>query len=378
MTFKTKKSGYLLLEDGTRFDGDRFYGDSIGLGEAVFNTSHSGYQEILTDPSYYKQIMTFTAPHIGNVGINDEDVESDKVQAAGAVVRALSPGPSNWRAKGELSEWLKVSGVPLLTGADTRSITLHLRTRGAMRAGLFPGDFPEDRALEEVKLSQKMEGLDLASLVTCSKPYDFIPKNLNTRWYERLTSGEKCRVAVLDFGVKTNILRELARRGCHVKVFPSKIPAETILEGGFDGVMLTNGPGDPVAVTYAIETIRSLIGKKVIFGICLGHQLISLAAGLERFKLPFGHRGANHPVRREADKVIEITSQNHGFAMKPDNVPAGWEITHINLNDGTVEGLEHQELPIFSIQYHPEASPGPHEGLNYFDKFVRYMRNAKD
>ncbi|MFC1862673.1 glutamine-hydrolyzing carbamoyl-phosphate synthase small subunit [Thermodesulfobacteriota bacterium] len=377
MSIDSHIGGYLLFEDNSHFEGESFYGTMPTFGEAVFNTSHSGYQEILTDPSYCRQIMVFTAPHIGNVGVNKEDVESGEVQVAGAVVRSLSPRPQNWRSEEALSSWLKTSGRPLLAGADTRSITLHLRTRGAMRAGLFPGNYPPDQALEEVKSSSSMEGSDLASQVTCKSPYDYDPGELDNRWYHQFSNGEGCQVALLDFGVKTNILRELARRSCHVTVFPSTTDADTILNGGFQGVMLSNGPGDPAAVTYAIKTIRTLIGKIPIFGICLGHQLLSLSAGLETYKLPFGHRGANHPVRREEDKVIEITSQNHGFAVDPDKMTPEWRITHINLNDGTVEGLQHNGLPIFSIQYHPEASPGPHEGTGYFDKFIRNMRHAQ-
>lgn len=377
MSIDSHISGYLLFEDNNRFEGESFYGRAPTFGEAVFNTSHSGYQEILTDPSYSRQIMVFTAPHIGNVGVNKEDVESDKVQVSGAVVRSLSPRPRNWRSEESLSLWLNKSGKPLLTGADTRSITLHLRTRGAMRAGLFPEDYPTDQALEEVQNSPNMEGSDLASQVTCKSSYDFDPNEIDNDWYQRISSGEGCRVALIDFGVKTNIMRELARRGCSVTVFPSTTNADTILKQGFHGVMLSNGPGDPAAVTYAIETVKTLIGKIPIFGICLGHQLLSLAAGLETYKLSFGHRGANHPVQREEDKVIEITSQNHGFAVDPDKVTSDWNITHINLNDGTVEGLQHNNLPIFSIQYHPEASPGPHEGSTYFDKFIRNMRHAK-
>ena len=369
--------GYLLLEDGSRFDGETFFGTVPVFGEAVFNTSHSGYQEILTDPSYCRQIMVFTAPHIGNVGVNQEDIESGKIQVAGAVVRALSPKPRNWRAQEGLSSWLEARGAPLLTGADTRSITLHIRTRGAMRAGLFPGNFPVDKALEQVKASPSMEGSDLASEVTCGEPYSVDLGELDPHWYPHLSNGAGCRVAVLDFGLKTNILRELLRRGCDVTVFPATTPSERILTSGFHGVLISNGPGDPAAVTNGIDTVRALIGKIPLFGICLGHQLLSLAAGLETFKLPFGHRGANHPVLRKQDNVIEITSQNHGFAVNAEKVTSEWRITHINLNDGTVEGLQHRDQPTFSIQYHPEASPGPHEGSGYFDTFIRDMRHAQ-
>ena len=370
--------GYLLLEDGTQFPGDALYGNAPSFGEAVFNTSHSGYQEILTDPSYRRQIMVFTAAHIGNVGVNPEDVESNRVQAAGAVVRNLSPKPRSWRAQGDLRSWMEKAGLPLLVGADTRAITLRLRSRGAMRAGIFSAATPPKEALEQVGASMEMTGADLASEVTCANPYHFDSGSLNPAWHPAGNSCGGLRVAVLDFGVKLNILRKLACHSCDVTVLPAKTSAEDILTGDYHGVLISNGPGDPAAITYGIETVRQLIGKMPLFGICLGHQLLSLAAGMETFKLPFGHRGANHPVRREADQIIEITSQNHGFAVRPEGLGKEWRITHINLNDHTVEGLEHIKLPVFSIQYHPEASPGPHDGLNYFDRFIREMRHAQE
>lgn len=377
MNTKRFNGGYFLLEDGARFPGEALYGPTPAFGEAVFNTSHSGYQEILTDPSYCRQIMVFTAPHIGNVGVNSEDVESSHVHVTGAVVRNLAPQPRSWRAEGDLRSWLNEAGVPLLVGADTRAITLHLRTRGAMRAGLFTADTPVDEALKQVKKSPSMVGADLTSEVTCVDSYTFTLSSPDSQWYQPLESGKGLHVAVLDFGVKRNILRELARRNCEVTVLPAQTSAEDIAAGSFHGVLMSNGPGDPAAVGYGIETVRNLIGKLPLFGICLGHQLLSIAAGLQTFKLPFGHRGANHPVRRESDGIIEITSQNHGFAVHPDGLEEDWSITHINLNDGTVEGLEHIELPVFSIQYHPEASPGPHDSLGYFDRFIREMRYAQ-
>ncbi len=371
------KGGYLLFEDGERFSGETFYGSAPVFGEAVFNTSHSGYQEILTDPSYCRQIMVFTTPHIGNVGVNNEDVESAKVQAAGAVVRNLSPKPRNWRAEMDLLSWLDNAGIPLLVGANTRAITLHIRKQGAMRAGLFPANISVVKAIEQVKSSPDMIGADLASEVTCKVSYIFSSLSLDSRWVPRQEDGNGLRVAVLDFGVKRNILRELVRRGCEVTALPADTPAEDLIEARFNGVLISNGPGDPAAVTYGIKTVRSLIGKLPMFGICLGHQLLALAAGLKTFKLPFGHRGANHPVRRIADGAVEITSQNHGFAVKSKDIKGKWRITHTNLNDSTVEGLEHVEYPIFSVQYHPEASPGPHDSLNYFDRFVQEMMDAK-
>jgi carbamoyl-phosphate synthase small subunit len=374
---KHPSGGYLLLEDGSRFPGEALLGPAPVFGEAVFNTSHSGYQEILTDPSYRRQIMVFTAVHIGNVGVNDQDVESSRVQAAGAVVRNLAPHPRSWRSQGDLASWLDQAGAPLLVGADTRAITLHLRQTRAQRAGLFPTETPVSQALDQVKASPDMLGADLTTEVSCQESYFFGPANLDSPWHPVNNDCVDLRVAVLDFGVKLNILRKLAARGCNVTILPAMTPVETILDGNFDGVLLSNGPGDPAAVGYGIETVRSLIGRLPIFGICLGHQLLSLAAGLETFKLPFGHRGANHPVRREADLTVEITSQNHGFAVRPDGVSKEWRITHVNLNDGTMEGLEHAELPVFSVQYHPEASPGPHDSLLYFDRFIQEMRHAQ-
>lgn len=373
LTHTAHKGGYLLLEDGSIFEGETFFGQKPVLGEVIFNTSHSGYQEILTDPSYNRQIMVFTAPHIGNVGINNEDFESEKIQVAGTVIRSLCLNPSNWRSTDAMLSWLQAGNVPLLDGADTRSITLHIRTRGAMRGGIFPGDFPVSRAAEKVNASPLMEGADLTADVTCAGQYFFIPDELDPDWYSQVPNGKGLKVAVLDFGVKKNILRELYRRGCGVSVFSAATPPDHLLEGDFHGLLISNGPGDPAAVEYGIKTIREMIGRIPIFGICLGHQLLALSAGLSTYKMPFGHRGSNHPVMRMQDKTIEITSQNHGFAVNPDGLPPEWEITHINLNDGTVEGIRHRELPMFSIQYHPEASPGPHEGKGYFDQFIRDM-----
>ncbi len=376
MLFKQGKSGYLILEDGVVFYGDYMYNPQETFAEAVFNTSHSGYQEILTDPSYSNQFLVFTAPHIGNVGINSEDYESSRVQAAGAVLRNLSPLPRNWRSETGFVKWLAESNIPLLVGANTRGITLHLRKHGAMRAGLFPKDVSLEDALEKVRRSESMAGADLASRVTCQSQYSYKFDSAQSRWHRADESGRGLKVAVLDFGVKKNILQELTCRGCDVTVLPAQTSADEIIKGGYHGLLASNGPGDPAAVKYAIDTVRELIGKLPLFGICLGHQILSLAAGLQTFKLPFGHRGSNHPVRRESDKQIEITSQNHGFAVRSEGIGNDWRITHLNLNDATVEGIEHTKLPLFSIQYHPEASPGPHDSLNYFDRFVQEMKSA--
>lgn len=378
MNLKAQPGGYLLLEDGSKFTGDTFFGNGPALAEAVFNTSHTGYQEIISDPSYYRQLVVFTAPHIGNVGINREDIESVNHRAAGVVVRSLPANPRNWRATDGLGQWLLEQEIPILVGANTRGITLRLRDHGAMRAGIFPPDFDEREALKMITASIPMEGADLASLVSCDTPYQFDKTAIDPAWHPFSNHGDRLRVAVLDFGVKLNILRELASRGCELTVLPAKTKAEQIIAGNYDGLMLSNGPGDPASVTYAIETIRSLLKTELpIFGICLGHQLLSLAAGGDTFKLPFGHRGSNHPVRCEDDQTIEITSQNHGFAVKPERFGSDWHVTHVNLNDHTIEGLRHATRPIFSIQYHPEASPGPHEGHTYFDQFIKGMHHAK-
>ncbi len=377
MTHRPQRSGYALFEDGSRFDGDRFVGPSGVCGEAVFNTSHSGYQEILSDPSYHRQVVVFTAPHIGNVGVNAEDMESSQIRASGALVRDLVWRPRNWRAQRPLHDWTEEHGVPLLVGVDTRAVTVHIRSHGAMRIGLFEAGVDEKAALEVVRKSSSMLGANLASEVSCQSAYQYLPEELPEEWYPPVKAGDGLTVGVIDYGVKTNILRELYRRGCNVEVLQATATASEILDRKLDGVLLSNGPGDPEPLDFAAETVGELLPHLPIFGICLGHQILSLAAGLRTFKLPFGHRGANHPVLRESDKTVEITSQNHGFAVDADGVTDPWQITHINLNDGTVEGLAHDELPVFSIQYHPEASPGPREGFTYFDDFIRLMLNAK-
>lgn len=382
MILRRKSEGFLILEDGTSFPAEEFWGHDPKIGEAVFNTSHSGYQEILTDPSYREQIMVFTAPHIGNVGVNDEDMESGKVQVTGAIVRSLSPRPSSWRSQKSLPEWMDQADRPMLTGVDTRSVTFHLREAGAMRAGMFPSDVDQKDALDQVLASPSMEGADLATTAGCSQPYDFTEKDVLNRFRPTDKISSDLRVAVLDLGVKRAILEELARRGCQVRVLPALTPFEQIRDGGFHGVLISNGPGDPAAAKEPVKTVTAILewaksSSTPIFGICMGHQLLSLAAGMETFKLRFGHRGSNHPVRRESDKQVEITSQNHGFAVKPEGLADDFEISHINLNDKTVEGLVHKENPIFSIQYHPEASPGPLDGLNYFDRFLQNMQQFK-
>jgi carbamoyl-phosphate synthase small subunit len=304
-------------------------------------------------------------------------MESEKIQAAGAIVRSLPPSPRNWRKEKSIVAWVTESQMPILTGVNTRALTIHIRSRGAMRAGIFTNAVPSDDALRMVKDLPSMQGADLAKDVTCMDVYKYENENLNERWHPVTGDKNNCRVAVLDFGIKRNILNELYIRGCDVTVYPGNTGSRQILDKEYDGLFISNGPGDPAAVTYGIDTVRDLIDNIPVFGICLGHQILSLAAGFQTYKLPFGHRGANHPVMNNFKGTVEISSQNHGFAVNPENSPVGWRITHTNLNDGTVEGLEHEELPLFSIQYHPEASPGPHEGKIYFDRFIEEMINAK-
>ncbi|MDR3237571.1 MAG: glutamine-hydrolyzing carbamoyl-phosphate synthase small subunit [Spirochaetia bacterium] len=351
------KTCFLILEDGTEFKGKSFGCEDAVCGEIVFNTSMSGYQEILTDPSYNGQIITMTYPMIGNYGVNPEDVESSKVQASGFVVKEYSKSYSNFRAVMPLSDYLVQSGVPAIEGVDTRKLTKIIRNRGAMRAGIF---FEQKGALETLLAHPQMAGLDLASGVSCGEPYVFSKRE------------NAPQVAVFDFGVKTNILRLLDKAGFSVKVYPAKTSLRQALDEGASAVFLSNGPGDPEAVTYAADLVRDIAREKIpAFGICLGHQIIGLGLGALTYKLKFGHRGANQPVRNFLTGNIEISSQNHGFAVSYDsmkNMP-DIELTHINLNDNTVEGLRHKTLPIISVQHHPEASPGPHDALYLFEQF---------
>ncbi len=364
--------GFLLLEDGRRFDGHVIGAPGIALGEAVFNTSMTGYQEVLTDPSYAGQIVTMTYPLIGNYGVNEEDAESSKIQVAGFVVRELARRYSNWRADRSLDDYLRSQGIVALSGVDTRALTIHLRSAGAMRAAIAPATEEQAEVLARVLDHPHMEGLDLTCAVSTPEPYDTEPV------------GEgRFHVLAYDFGIKRNSQRLLAERGCRVTTLPSTTPAEAILEQAPDGFFLSNGPGDPDAVEPALETIRRLAERGIpIFGICLGHQLMARAFGGRTFKLLFGHRAGNHPVRRLDDGAVEITSQNHGFAVTrgPGDAVEGapaLRVTHVNLNDETMEGLEHRELPVFSVQYHPEAAPGPHDSRYLFDRFVDSMRRNR-
>ena len=373
----------LVLENGTIFDGEAFGAtDRETTGEVVFNTSITGYQEILTDPSYAGQIVTMTYPQIGNYGINEEDMESVKPQVAGFVVKEYIDAYSNFRAQRSLGSWLAEHGILGIQGVDTRMLTRMIRTTGAMRGIISTVETDEAVLLERVRSAPKMQGLDLAKDVTIAKEYawdavDKTPFALQPD-FRGLAPGKRWNVVVYDYGVKHNILRRLASYGCSLTVVPASFSAEDVLGMNPDGVFLSNGPGDPAAVRYAIENIKKLIGKRPIFGICLGHQLLALALGGKSYKLKFGHRGANHPVKNLLTNEIEITSQNHGFAIDPDSLdPATIEITHTNLNDNTNEGLRHRQLPVFSVQYHPEASPGPHDSDYLFAEFIRLMEDER-
>jgi carbamoyl-phosphate synthase small subunit len=369
------KAAKLALQDGTVFTGRSFGADGEKSGEVVFNTAMSGYQEILTDPSYKGQIVTMTYPHIGNYGVNEEDFESGKPWIEGFVAREFSPMASNQRATARLDEFFRRHGIMAIDDIDTRALTRRLRLDGSMNGVLSTVDLDDARLVAKAKAIPSMGGLDLVKYVTCDRP---------RHWKEFLThdAGAKrpptrFKVGLIDCGAKFNILRELLALGCDVTVHPANATAKDLEV--YDGVMLSNGPGDPAAVTYTIDAVRGLLKKeKPIFGICLGHQILGLAMGAKTFKLPFGHHGANHPIKRLTDGKVEITSQNHGFAVDEKTLKeAGGEVTHINLNDGAVEGLRHLSLPAFSVQYHPEAAPGPHDAHYLFDQFIKNMEATK-
>ncbi|MCX6134079.1 MAG: glutamine-hydrolyzing carbamoyl-phosphate synthase small subunit [Ignavibacteriales bacterium] len=372
----------LALENGTVFTGESFGAAGEATGEVVFNTSMTGYEEILTDPSYAGQIVTMTYPLIGNVGINSEDLESAKPQVSAFIVKEYFDFYSNFRATGSLGAWLISHNIVAIQGIDTRMLTKMIRTVGALRGVISTVDLDDTSLIAKAKGSLMMDGLDLAKVVTTRDLYnwsevDRTPFALKTIG-NRNGDGRRWNVVVYDYGVKQNILRRLTSYGCELTVVPASFAAEKVLELEPDGIFLSNGPGDPSAVKYGIQNIKKIVGKKPIFGICLGHQLLALALGGKTFKLKFGHRGANHPVKNLRTEGIEITSQNHGFAVDPSSLDTKTiEITHTNLNDGTNEGLRHKELPIFSVQYHPEASPGPHDSDYLFEQFVAMMERER-
>jgi carbamoyl-phosphate synthase small subunit len=372
------KKALMVLEDGQIFKCQSFTGPGEAIGEVVFNTGMSGYQEVLTDPSYRGQLVTMTYPLIGNYGVNPEDIESDHIQVSAFLVKEYQPFHSNYRCEQSLADYLKNAGILGVDNFDTRALTRHIRTQGAMRALISTEDLNPESLLERVKKHPTMNGQDLAKVVSTESPYrwkngqpDMRPLTLDSSvWEDR---SQPC-VVVLDFGIKYNILRSLANHGCHIVVVPASTTASDLQNMAPDGIFLSNGPGDPAPVKYAIQTIKDVLDYRPIFGICLGHQLLSLALGAETYKLKFGHRGINQPVRNYATNRIEITSQNHGFAVTQESLQdCNLEMTHINLNDNTVEGFRHRKLPLFAVQYHPEASPGPHDSRYLFNQFINLM-----
>ncbi|HET6232727.1 MAG TPA: glutamine-hydrolyzing carbamoyl-phosphate synthase small subunit [Longimicrobiaceae bacterium] len=361
------ENAVLMLEDGRTFRGETYGAEGTAFGEVVFNTSMTGYQEVLTDPSYTGQLVAMTYPLIGNYGVNPEDEESPRPRVAGFVVHEASPTFSSWRSRESLHDYLARSGVVGISGVDTRALTRHIRSLGAMRGAIAPASVDADELLARIRGQHAMEGLDLATGASTAHRY-VVPADGDTRY----------RVLAYDFGVKSHSLQLLAQRGCEVTVIPAATSVDEIVAAGADGMFVSNGPGDPEAVGHALDSIRELAAADTpVFGICLGHQLIARAFGAETYKLLYGHRGGNHPVRRLSDGLVEITAQNHGFAVRGDEggIPGAPElrVTHLNLNDGTVEGLEHRERAVFSVQYHPESAPGPHDSRYLFDRFVDEM-----
>ena len=388
-----RQKAILALEDGRLFQGWSFGAPGEHMGEVVFNTSMTGYQEVITDPSYKGQIVTMTYPLIGNYGVNEEDFESTHPRLEGFVVKENCPFPSNWRSQGNLSDYLNRYGIIGVEGVDTRALTKHIRIAGAMRGILSTVDLNPDSLVAKARSSPLMVGSDWVKAVTCPAAYEWgegaAEKIKGTgiglwNWGRGQAIDpaveRKYRVVAMDFGMKHNIVRHLVSRGCSVWVVPAQTAAAKILAANPQPIFLSNGPGDPAALPYAIDTVRSLLGEKPIFGICLGHQLLGLAMGGRTYKLKFGHRGATQPVKNLINGKVEITTQNHGFCVDTDTLPSGQvEVTHINLNDQSLEGMRHRRLPVFSVQYHPEASAGPHDAAYLFDEFIALMeRDSKE
>ena len=363
MSVRNNKPGLLALEDGRVFRGHSWAAEGESSGEMVFNTSMTGYQEVLTDPSYAGQIVCMTYPLIGNYGVNSEDEESSRPWVEGFVVREASRVASSWRAQETLDAYLKRWNVVAIEGVDTRALVRHIRDKGAMRACISTIDLNEESVINKARQSPSMENRELASVVTTKKAYEVAPEG-----------NERFHVVCYDFGVKQNSLRELSRLGCRITVVPASTAAAEVIAMRPDGVFLSNGPGDPASMNREVEQIKELVGSSLpTFGICFGHQLLGRAFGGTTFKLLFGHRGGNQPVKDMQEGGVEITSHNHGFAVSADSLPANVEITHLNLNDRCVEGMRHKTLPIISVQYHPEAAPGPHDAAHHFTRFIELM-----
>jgi carbamoyl-phosphate synthase small subunit len=374
----------LALEDGRLFEGESFGASGTQVGEICFNTSMTGYQEVLTDPSYRGQIVAMTYPLIGNYGTNATDQESLRPHVRGFVIEELSQLPSNWRAEESLDDYLKRWKVAGAQGIDTRALTRHLRTRGAMKACLTTAEISVEEAVNKAVEGEGVIGMDYVREVTTPTIFQWDPTDeLSRQW--SLAIGDEAprlppirhRIVAFDYGMKRNILRSLRQRGFGVTVVPATTTADQVLALDPDGIFLSNGPGDPEALPYTHETVRRLIGRKPIFGICLGHQVLGFAFGGRTFKLKFGHRGGNQPVKDLRSGKVAITSQNHGFAVDPESLPPEIEVTHVNLNDNTVEGMRHKTLPVFSVQYHPEAAPGPHDAEYFFEQFAELIENEK-
>lgn len=372
------QAAILVLEDGTVFEGESVGAPGLSVGEVVFNTAMTGYQEVLTDPSYARQMVTLTYPHIGNTGMTDQDNEASKVWSAGLIVRDVPRRPSNWRSQVSLQDWLIQRGVVAIAGIDTRKLTRILREKGAQNGALMAGDIDVEKALEAARKFPGLKGMDLAKVVTTEKTYTWTEGQLDLDANAFVSVPARFKVVAYDFGVKTNILRMLAERGCEVTVVPAQTPAAEVLALKPDGVFLSNGPGDPEPCDYAIEAIKSFIDVKIpTFGICLGHQLLGLASGAQTMKMGHGHHGANHPVQDLDSGRVMITSQNHGFAIDEATLPPTLRVTHRSLFDGTNQGVARTDVPAFSFQGHPEASPGPTDVGPLFDRFVVLMEQAK-